>query len=437
MLIVQPPILDFNEFFSLDESDRLTLVLTTIDAERLLRALGAGGTAGRTGYPARVLWSALIAGVVYRLPSVAELRRHLLTNPYLRYVCGIFSAGGVPSEATFSRFFADLVKHESLLDECIDDLVRRFRVFAPHFGEDVVADSTDIHAFSRYKKDGSSDPDATWSAKGSKEASAKSRKKSEAPTSAAKGEAKGDKKKAKDKYWWFGYKLHLLVDAKYEIPIAAIVTTAKVNDTTQLKPLLEKRDALLPDTPLKLCIADTGYDSKSNILAVTARGGIPIIPLNPGNEKEPPGITNTLGTPLCPIGLPMIYWGRDDHYLKYRCPEKGGRICCLKEHAKTDRCSRSDYGLVVKLDMRDDPRRFVPVPRETPQWHRLYKMRSGVERVNSRCKDNLILDELRVRGIKKVKVRVGLNLLVMLAIAVAMAERDRLNDCRRLVTCAA
>ncbi len=437
MFIVQRPILDFNEFFALDESDRLTLVLTTINAERLLRALDSGGLLGPTGYAARVLWSALVAGVVYRLPSVAELRRNLVTNPYLRYVCGIVSAGGVPSEATFSRFLADLVKQEALLDGCIDDLVQRFRALAPHFGEDVVADATDMHAYSRYKKDGSSDSDATWSAKGSKEGSSKSGKKSNGPTSAAKGEAKDGKEKDKDKYWWFGYKLHLLVDAKYEIPIAAILTTAKVADTTQLQPLLEKRDALLPDTPLKHCIADTGFDSKSNILAVTKRGGIPIIPFNPGNEKEPPGITNTLGTPLCPIGLKMIYWGRDGHYLKYRCPEKGGRLCCLIEHAKTDRCTTSDYGLVVKLDMRDDPRRYVPVPRETPQWHRLYKQRSGVERVNSRLKDNLILDELRVRGMDKVKVRVGLNVLVMLAIAVAMAERNRLNDCRRLVTCAA
>ena len=437
MYIVQQPLLDFNEFFALDHSDRLVLVLQTINAERLLRVLDGDDALGPTGYPARLLWSALIAGVVYRLPSVAELRRNLLTNPYLRYICGIASAGAIPSEATFSRFLADLVKHESLLQECTDDLVRRFRVFASHFGEDVVADSSDVHAFSRYKKDGSSDPDATWSAKGSKEASAKSGKKSKSPTSAAKGEAKGGKSKTKDKYWWFGYKLHLLVDAKFEIPIAAILTTAKVGDTTQLQPLLEKRDALLPDTPLKHCIADTGYDSKSNILAVTKRGGIPIIPFNPGNEKEPPGITNTLGTPLCPAGLKMLYWGRDGHYLKYRCPEKGGRLCCLIEHAKTDRCSTSDYGLVVKLDMRDDPRRYLPVPRETPQFHRLYKKRSAVERVNSRLKDNLILDELRVRGKKKVQVRIDLNLLVILAIAVAMAERNRLKDCRRLVTCAA
>lgn len=437
MHIVQQPLFSFNEFFALDESDRLVLVLQTIDAEPLLRVLDGPDDLGRGGYAARLLWSALIAGVVYRLPSVAELRRNLASNPYLRFVCGMGSAANVPSESTFSRFLTRLILHETLLDACVDDLVRRFAALAPGFGEAVVADSTDIHAFARGKKTGSADPDASWSAKGSKEVSSKRGTQAKPSNEMRDTGGNGDKKKAKDKYWWFGYKLHLLVDAKYEVPIAAKVTTAKTADRTQLRPLLEKRDALLPIRSLKLCIADGGYDSRSNTLAITERGAIPVIPLNPGNEKEPPGITNTLGTPLCPIGLPMLFWGRDGHYLKYRCPEKSGRLCCLKARKGASRCSTSQYGLVVKLDMRDDPRRYVPVPRETKQWKRLYKTRTAVERVNSRLKDNLILDELRVRGYRKVKVRVGLNLLVMLAVAVGMAEGNRLQDCRRIITCVA
>lgn len=437
MYIVQRPLFDFNDFFALDESDRLVLVLKTINAEPLIRALQGEDGVGPTGFHARVLWSALIAGVVYRIPTVAELCRNLASNPYLRFVCGMTSAANVPSESTFSRFLARLIEHEDLLDQCIDDLVKRFAVLAPGFGEDVIADSTDMHAYARYRKTGSADPDATWGAKSSKEASSKRGRKTKPPGPTGQDAGDGKKDKTKDKYWWFGYKLHLLVDAKYEVPIAAILSTAKEADTTKLKPLLEKRDRLLPETALKLCVTDGGYDSKSNILAITERGAIPIIPFNPGNEKEPPGITNTLGTPLCPIGLPMVFWGRDGHYLKYRCPEKSGRLCCLVEHKGTSRCSTSDYGLVVKLDMRDDPRRYVPVPRETKKFERLYKLRTGVERVNSRLKENLILDELRVRGIRKVKVRVGLNLIVMLAIAVAMAERNRLGDCRRIITCAA
>ena len=134
----------------------------------------------------------------------------------------------------------------------------------------------------------------------------------------------------------------------------------------------------------------------------------------------------------------MTYWGRDGDYLKYRCPQQATSLfSCLQDHKGTDRCSLSPYGLVIKLNMKDDPRRYVPVPRETKQFHRLYKRRTANERVNSRLKENLLLDDLKVRGLPKVKVRVGLNLLVMLAIAVAMAERGRLGDCRRILSCAA
>jgi len=433
MHIIQPPLLSFNDFFQLDHSDRLHLVLETINAERLLSALEADSPAGRAGYPARALWSALIAGVVYRIPTIAELIRNLGTNPYLRLVCGMGGGNGVPSAPTFSRFLRRLVKHACLLDECFDDLVRRFAVLAPGFGESVAIDSTDVHAHSRGKKQGASDPDASWSAKGSKERT-KGRKEE------GKGESeKKKKKKAKeDLYWWFGYKVHLLVDTRYEIPIAAVVSTAKDADTNYLRPLLDERDRLLPEVSLEVCVADTAYDSTENIKAITGRGALPIIPLNPGGEKAPPGITNTLGTPLCPVGFPMTYWGRDGDYLKYRCPQEATkRFCCLLDHKGTDRCSLSSYGLVIKLNMSDDPRRYVPVPRETKKWERLYKKRTASERVNSRLKENLLLDDLKVRGLPKVKVRIGLNLLVMLAIAVGMAQRDRLGDCRRILSCAA
>jgi len=438
MHIIQPPLISINDFFKLDRSDRLHLVLETIDAEKLLMAIEADTPAGPRGYPARALWSALIAGVVHRLPTIAELIRNLDTNPHLRLVCGMIDGNGVPSAATFSRFLRRLVKHEALLDECIDDLVRRFAALAPGFGESVAVDSTDVHAYSRGKKQGASDPDASWGAKGSKEGRSKGRK--------GKGEGKGGKteggkKKKKDKedrYWWFGYKVHLLVDTKYEVPIAAKVGTAKENDTNYLRPLLDERDRLLPAVSLKVCVADTGYDSTENIKAVTRREALPIIPLNPGGEKAPPGITNTLGTPLCTTGFPMTFWGRDGSYLKYRCPQEAtGLFSCLADHKGTDRCSLSPYGQVVKLNMKDDPRRYVPVPRETKKWKRLYKRRSAVERVNSRLKESLLLDDLRVRGMPKVRVRIGLNLLVMLAIAVGMAERERLKDCRRILSCAA
>ena len=200
MYIVQQPLFDFNEFFALDESDRLVLVLKTINAEQLIRALQGEDDVGPTGFHARVLWAAMIAGVVYRIPSVAELRRNLLSNPYLRFVCGMTSAANVPSESTFSRFLTHLIEHEDLLDQCVDDLVQRFAALAAGFGEAVVADSTDIHAYAQYRKSGSADPDATWGAKSSKEASSKRGKKSKPPSEVSQDGKNGDKGKPKDKY---------------------------------------------------------------------------------------------------------------------------------------------------------------------------------------------------------------------------------------------
>jgi len=37
---------------------------------------------------------------------------------------------------------------------------------------------------------------------------------------------------------WFGYKIHLLVDTKYEMPLGYRVTRASVSDSPQLLPLV-------------------------------------------------------------------------------------------------------------------------------------------------------------------------------------------------------
>ena len=65
MHILQQPLFEFNQFCSLNASDRLTLVLETLDAERLLGTLRGESPLGLNGCPPRVLWAALLAGVVH------------------------------------------------------------------------------------------------------------------------------------------------------------------------------------------------------------------------------------------------------------------------------------------------------------------------------------------------------------------------------------
>ena len=88
---------------------------------------------------------------------------------------------------------------------------------------------------------------------------------------------------------------------------------------------------------------------------------------------------------------------------------------------------------MLKLPIMQDPRRHPPVPRESKKWGRLYRLRTAVERVNSRVKGLLGLGKIMVRGIAKVTVRSLLSLLVMLAAAVGMAQRHKLKELRMLV----
>jgi len=101
------------------------------------------------------------------------------------------------------------------------------------------------------------------------------------------------------------------------------------------------------------------------------------------------------------------------------------------------RCTSSKYGNVLKVSLWEDPRRFPGLARESKKWTRLYRKRTAVERVNARLKDYLLLDNLTVRGMRKVRVHVGLGLLVLLAGSKAMLEVGAVDRIRQTVRLAA
>ncbi len=284
----------------------------------------------------------------------------------------------------------------------------------PGFGAKLAVDSTDIKAYSNGHREIPSDPDARW---GAKEASHKREKTGQA--------------KKKDTYYWFGYKLHLVIDAFYELPVSFLVTPANESDTLQMPTLLKKAGAEQDENKPQAVIADKGYDSQDNNKYIYGRcKAFPIIPIREWKDMQLPDICNAKGTPLCSCGLEMVYWGRDGNELKYRCPHVLGKRECKSRF----RCTSSPYGYVMKLPIADDPRRHPPVPRESKKWHKLYCLRTAIERVNSRVKDLLGLDRITLRGIGKVTMRSLMSLLVMLAAAVSMAKVQRFKELRCLVT---
>ena len=78
---------------------------------------------------------------------------------------------------------------------------------------------------------------------------------------------------------WFGFRLHLIADATYEIPVAYSVTKASNSEQTETKKLLEKIGKTHKEW-LERCRyfwGDKGYDSSKIIQQLEGKGITPII----------------------------------------------------------------------------------------------------------------------------------------------------------------
>lgn len=159
------------------------------------------------------------------------------------------------------------------------DCVRELAALLPELGENLAVDSKAIHSAGKPVKDeekqndpdGHRDLDADWGKK----------------------EYKGTRKDGTlwEKFVkWFGYKLHLLVDSTFELPLAFKVTKASAADGPELLPLIEQHEEKNPETASRAdeAAADKGYDSKENNQALYDDHGIKPVIDNRHLWKEEP-----------------------------------------------------------------------------------------------------------------------------------------------------
>lgn len=114
---------------------------------------------------------------------------------------------------------------------------------------------------------------------------------------------------------------------------------------------------------------------------------------------------------------PLTYWGKDDDYLKFRCPHQTGKVDCPHE---TNWCSSSNYGYCLKVNYKVENRHFGYPHRGSQQWQLKYNKRSSIERCNGRLKECLNLDNIRSVGIKKTKVFALLNCISLVSGTIAI-----------------
>lgn len=374
----------------MESKDKLPIFFASLDLEPIVIKLRSQIPQGAIGYSREGILRAILAAPLEGIATFTGLVNRLKSDIRFRYQCGL-GIGKVPSISTFSRVFKKIVK-ANLAEELFTSLVQECLRQGVIDGKVIAIDSTAIEAYekkqprSRSKETGNAD----WGVK---------------------------KDSFNNKVTWFGYKLHIAVDATSELPLAFEVTPANINDGDIGPVLIEKVTSIMPQSQWpKYYSMDSGYDQHKNYEAARKARAQAIIPLNPRNEKEPPAGMTANGTPVCSMNYPMVYWGADKEIIKFRCPHVLGKVNCPFGSAW---CSDSNYGMVEKINITDDLRRYSLPHRDTRKWKELYNRRTAVERVNSRLKDYLTADQIHVCGIQKAKTYITLNLIILLAGALA------------------
>ncbi len=439
-IIPQKQLFTWKEIENLSDLKRLQLVINHLPDEKLMRALEAQRGRGRNDYPVRPVWNSILAGVVYQHQSVESLRRELLRNGQLRCVCGFDLVNGekaVPPSWVYTRFLRLLLKHEDVIEEMFDSLVEQLRKLLPGFGRTLAIDGKAIPTHARAgkkdektkKPDGRRDTDADWGKK----------------TYKGKREDGTVWEKVKK---WFGYKLHLVVDADYELPVAFEVTKASTGEIPVahklVKELSERHEELVKGC--EHLAGDKGLDDGKLIVKLWDEHGIkPVIAIRnlwkDGEEtKRVSGTRNVVynykGDVFCYCMKTgqrrrMAYGGFEKNRgtLKYRCPVLHYGIECKSFGS----CSVHS---AVRIKLEEGRRIFTPLARSSYAFKRVYKKRPAVERVNSRLDVSFGFENHFIRGLKKMKLKCGLAFVVMLAMAVGRVKEKQGEKLRSLVRAA-
>ena len=201
----------------------------------------------------------------------------------------------------------------------------------------------------------------------------------------------GDAKvgRSSTKGFFYGYKLHLVVDGPTDLPVAFEVTPGNVYDGHRLLPLLRKAVRLSRKRPTA-AVADKGYDAGYNYVGIVEEWkAAPIISIR-GRRGGYPVRQTTLAE----------FW-----------PLRQG----IRRRRRTQRRQTQEQLL------RHNP----PISRRSEEWKRLSKYRASVERAISRVKAIFGLERVRVRGLARVKKYVGLCLIGLVESALYLSKRGR------------
>ena len=375
--------------------------LDSIDDSTILATLQAYRWTGRQGYTLSALWRAYVASFLLNLPHTNALIRQLEDNPGLRLLCGFSTP--LPHRTTFNRFIQRLSHHSNLVEAAFVALTNHLKVLLPDLGQDVAVDSTTVRSHSNPNRKHVSDPEASWTAKNSTQA------------------------KEGGKEWRHGFKVHMIADVKYGVPLAQIVTTAKRNDSPELPAVLTAAEALYPWFRPATVIGDRGYDARSNHEYLHNKGILPIIHIRRNAQSDLYDDTYTpQGIPVCLGRVPMEYVRSD--------PEKGHLYRCKGCHLAGSRRGGVRH---CDTEIWEDPskniRLFGVIRRDSTEWKALYAKRQAIERVFKGMKESRRLERHCVRGLRHITLHALMSSLTYQATLLVRLEAGEAEWMRWMV----
>jgi len=414
----------------LDDSPTLSTIkelLAAIPDGPLLAALRRERGKGRDDYPVHVLWGVYVLAVALRHPTMEACLDELRRNAGLRQLIGIESEDRVPKKWNLSRFAEVLGRepHRTLVKQIFNVMIQRLGAAVPDLGRDTAGDATNLSA--RRKAD---------------DAAKQEIEEGLPQPSGGRKEYTDDDGKVTEVLEWFGYKLHLLVDAKHEVGLAYEITDTKAGDGETLPTVYAQAKANLPAGRIKTLRYDKAADSNEVHALLSEEGVKAVIQIRKLWKEEPermlPGhdgnsniVYDEAGTLFCydrvsdpMVRHPMSYIGHEPERqtLKYRCPAKHeGWECPMSKICNAGK----EYGKTVRVPREIDLRRFPELPRATKKFERLYKGRTAVERVNGRLKVFWGLDDGNLRGARRFFAQVGVVMVVHAAFATLLAAAPR------------
>jgi DDE family transposase/transposase-like protein DUF772 len=344
-----------------EKQQQLVSILELVRIEEFLPCYD--GCEGRPRKTRSAIARSFVAKMVYNIGTTTFLLDRLKSDKNIRRICGWESVSEIPSEATFSRAFADFAETE------LPQRAHRALIEKTLTGEVILhnsRDSTAIEAREKIQKkvangdtkkktpkkkgrpkksEEQPEPELTLIQKQRTMTLEEMLK--ELPTACDKGAKKDSKGNT---MYWTGYKLHLdTIDGG--IPVSALVTSASLHDSQVAIPL-----AIITGAKVVSCydLMDSAYDAPSIVEHSQSLGHIPLIDKNPRRNKE------------------------------------------LKTALEEENLARKTLNLVFPETLR-------------------YNARSTAERANSRLKDEFGACKVRVRGHIKVACHLLFGVLTLAA----------------------